>query len=255
LTVPIVSLSSGGGTTTSANDKSGSSFLSNAAQLQHTNSSITVTEDTRKTRKRKKYVLGNGYIINADEDKENKYNTINTLQLQRNNSKASPVANSELLRYKRPRTLSRDKLSLLFSIRQQSNDIEIDNKFEMNDSSLHKSERLKMQTTLSSDEIDYDKEIYYGNEVDYDNDCRKEFVKKSKLRLNSLNNFESKPSLVPPPKPATSKPSDDIINQNDVPFVSSSVVAAFDNDRSLFFDDLIQVFQIYIAFLIILNIY
>ena len=55
-----------------------------------------------------------------------------------------------------------------------------------------------------------------------------------------LNNFESKPSLVPPPKPATSKPSDDIINQNDVPFVSSSVVAAFDNDRSLFFDDLIQ---------------
>jgi hypothetical protein len=43
--------------------------------------------------------LGNGYIINADEDKENKYNTINTLQLQRNNSKASPVANSELLRY------------------------------------------------------------------------------------------------------------------------------------------------------------
>jgi hypothetical protein len=36
-----------------------------------------------------------------------------------------------------------------------------------------------MQTTLSSDEIDYDKIIYYGYEVDYDNDCRKEFVKKS----------------------------------------------------------------------------
>ncbi len=54
--------------------------------------------------------MGDGDIINTGEDKDN---AINSLQLQRNNSKASPVANSELLRFKRPRSLSRDKLSLL----------------------------------------------------------------------------------------------------------------------------------------------
>jgi hypothetical protein len=56
----------------------------------------------------------------------------------------------------------------------------------------------------------------------------------------SLNNFESKALPVPAPKPATSKPSDDLINQNDIPLVSTSVVSAADNDRSLFFDYLIQ---------------
>jgi hypothetical protein len=50
----------------------------------------------------------------------------------------------------------------------------------------------------------------------------------------SLNNFESKALPVPAPKPATSKPSDDLINQNDIPLVSTSVVSAADNDRSLF---------------------
>ncbi len=86
MTVPIASLSSarGGVTTTSTNKKSGSSFLSNenAAQSQQTNLSIKVTEDTSETRKRIKYVLGDGDIINADKDKDN---AINSLQLQRNN--------------------------------------------------------------------------------------------------------------------------------------------------------------------------
>jgi hypothetical protein len=60
-------------------------------------------------------------------------------------------------------------------------------------------------------------------------------IKRRSSSLNSLNYFELRPPSVPAPKLPSLNPSDDLIDLNDVSFVStSSTVVAVDNDISLF---------------------
>jgi hypothetical protein len=59
-------------------------------------------------------------------------------------------------------------------------------------------------------------------------------IKRRSSSLNSLNYFELRPPSVPAPKLPSLNPSDDLIDLNDVSFVSTSTVVALDNDMSLF---------------------
>jgi hypothetical protein len=59
-------------------------------------------------------------------------------------------------------------------------------------------------------------------------------IKRRSSSLNSLNYFELRPPSVHAPKLPSLNPSDDLIDLNDVSFVSTSTVVAVDNDMSLF---------------------